>query len=358
VKILILKVQTIGDTLLTSPLISNLKAYYPDAVIDIMVNEGTRQMLSLNTEVNRVFEYKRESQRKLSNWQRLTRNIHFLKTIRSAKYDLLIDLDEGDRGALIARISGARTKVGSATITSQFLRNSYTHLLPKRDNRHTVEINLDVLKSLSIPVVDKQVRIFWSQEDEALVSKQLKDINQFIHIHPFSKGWFKELNVSTTSKIIDYCEQELNVKVVITAAPIQRELSKLDDILKLCQSKSINLGGKLSLKQTAALNSKAKLFIGVDTAIMHISAANNIPTLAFFGPTAPDTWGPWENDLEQGGYHRKGGLQVNGKHRVLSEIRPCLPCSNLGCNNSQTSDCLIGLDINIIKKNINKMANQ
>ena len=354
-KILILKVQTIGDTLLTSPLMSNLKAYYPDAMIDVMVNEGTQQMLSLNTTVNRVFEYKRESQRGLSNWKRLTSNIHFLKLIRRAKYDLLIDLDEGDRGALIARISGAKIKIGSSTITSQFLRDSYTHLLPKRDNRHTVEINLDALKLLSIPVVDKQVCIFWSQEDEALVSKKLKNVDQFVHIHPFSKGWFKDVDIQTTAKIIDYCEQKLDVRVVITAAPNSRELERLQDILKLCESSPLNLGGDLTLKQIAALNQKASLFVGVDTAIMHISAANDIPTLAFFGPTAPDTWGPWDNQLGCADYHRNGGLQLNGKHRILSDKRLCLPCNKNGCNNSLISDCLVDLDISVIQNNISEM---
>jgi heptosyltransferase-3 len=268
----------------------------------------------------------------------------------------VIDLDEGDRGAFITLVSGAKIKVGSSTISSQFLRSAYTHLLPKRGNRHVVEMNLDPLRLLNIPIIDKQVEIFWSKEDDEFVAKKLTGIKQFIHIHPFSKAWFKDVNIQTTAQIIDYCEQELDIKAVITAAPIQRELDKLDNILKLCQSKPINLGGRFTLKQTAALNSKSKLFIGVDTAIMHISAANNVPTLAFFGPTAPDTWGPWENDLEQANYHRNGGLQVNGKHRVLSDVRTCLPCNNDGCDNNQVSDCLIGLDIDVIKKNINEMV--
>jgi heptosyltransferase-3 len=246
-------------------------------------------------------------------------------------------------------------KIGSSTISSHFLRGAYTHLLPARDNRHTVEINLDSLEMLNIPTIDMKVEIFWSQEDSEFVAKKLLGVKQFIHIHPFSKGWFKDINIKTTAQIVDYCEQELNTKVVITAAPIQRELDKLDDILKLCQSKPINLGGKLTLKQTAALNSKSKIFIGVDTAIMHVSSANNIPTLAFFGPTTPNTWGPWENDLEQADYHRNGGLQVNGKHRVISDVRTCLPCNNDGCDNNLVSDCLMGLNIDFIKKNINDM---
>jgi len=355
VKILILKVQTIGDTLLITPLIRNFKEYYSDSIIDVMVNEGTEHMLTLNANINQVIEYKRESYRSLSKLQRLSKNIQLLKKIRRAQYDLVIDLDEGDRGAFITLVSGAKTKVGSSTISSKFLRSAYTHLLPKRDNRHTVEINLDSLKLLNIPIIDKQVEIFWSQEDDEFVAKKLSGVKQFIHIHPFSKGWFKDVNIQTTTQIVDYCEQELGIKVVITAAPIQRELDKLDNILKLCQSKPINLGGRLTLKQTAAVNNRSKLFIGVDTAIMHISAANNIPTLAFFGPTAPDTWGPWENDLEQADYHRNGGLQVNGKHRVFSDVRTCLPCNNDGCDNNQVSNCLMGLDIDVIKKNINEM---
>jgi heptosyltransferase III len=354
-KILILKVQTIGDTLLISPLVSNLYRYYDNPAIDAMVNEGTTQMLSLNPNISQIIEYKRESYRSLSKLQRLLKNIQLLKKIRQAKYDLVIDLDEGDRGALIALISGAKTKVGSSTISSHFLRSAYTHLLPKRDNRHTVEINLDLLKLLNIPIIDKKVEIFWSQNDIEPVTKKLSGVKQFIHIHPFSKGWFKDVNIQTIAKIIDYCEQELNVRVVITSAPTKRELIKLDNILKICQSEPINFGGKLTLKQTAVLNNKSKLFIGVDTAIMHISAANNTPTLAFFGPTAPDTWGPWENDLEQANYNRQGGVQINGKHRILSTVRVCLPCNNEGCDNSQVSDCLMGLDIDIIKKNINEM---
>jgi len=351
-------VQTIGDTLLISPLIANLKQYYVNAKIDVMVNEGTQSLLALNPNINRILEYKRESYRELTNWQRFVKNIKLLKDIRRERYDLVIDLDEGDRGALIAWISGAKTKIGSASIYSRILKLAYTHFLPVRDQRHSVEINLDPLKLLGIPVIKKHVELFWPQGDENIAQKELANIDNFIHIHPFSKGWFKDIDIQSVAKIIDYCEQELDIKVVLTAAPNSRELDKLDDILKLCNSQPLNLGGKLSLTQIGALNQHAKLFIGVDTAIMHISASNNVPVLAFFGPTAPDSWGPWDNQLECADYHRKGGLQINGMHRVLSDHRSCMPCNKEGCNNSQISDCLIDLDMPIIQQNIKEMIEQ
>ena len=350
--------QTIGDTLLISPLIANLRQYYVNAKIDVMVNEGTQPMLVFNPNVNRILEYKRESYRGLTILQRLVKNLKLLKNIRSEKYDLIIDLDEGDRGALIAWISGAKIKLGSVAISSKLLKLAYTHLLPVRDQRHSVEINLDALRLLKIPVISKHVELFWSQEDENISQEKLENIDNFIHIHPFSKGWFKDVDIQSVVKIIDYCEQELDTKVVLTAAPNSKELDKLSVILKLCNSRPLNLGGKLSLTQIGALNQHAKLFIGVDTAIMHISASNNVPVLAFFGPTSPDTWGPWDNQLECADYHRKGGLQINGIHRVLSDQRSCMPCNQEGCNNSQISDCLIGLNISIIQQNINEMLKQ
>ena len=111
----------------------------------------------------------------------------------------------------------------------------------------------------------------------------------------------------------------------------------------------------ISLTQTAALNQRADGFIGVDTAIMHMSAANDIPVLAFFGPSGADHWGPWDNKLMQSGYIQRNGLQSMGKHRVIAEIRDCQPCGRDGCNGTKVSDCLMSMDINIIKQNIKEM---
>jgi heptosyltransferase-3 len=104
------------------------------------------------------------------------------------------------------------------------------------------------------------------------------------------------------------------------------------------------------------LNKKARLFIGVDTVIMHISAANNIPVLAFFGLTAVDNWGPWENDLGLSTYVTKSGIQRNGKHIVYSEELDCIGCNQHGCNDSYESICLNKLSIDIIKLNIRGMV--
>ena len=362
-KILVLKFRNIGDVLLITPLLSNLKQQYPESKIDVAVNKGTESMVSLNPNINKLFIYDRELIKSLSFIGKLWKEVQFSFSFRKEHYDIVINLTEGDRGAQIAWLSGASIRIGYQN-KNWIFRNAFNHYLPKQEYRHTLETNLDSLRLLNLPIKSKRVEVCCSEEDTIFVEKKISTINYqlstagFIHIHPVSRWLFKCIADQTMAKIIDYCEIELKTKVVITAAPVQEELDKVNNILDFCKSTPVNLSGELTLKQTAALNKKAKLFIGVDTAVMHMSAANDTPVLAFFGPSGANHWGPWDNGMMQSSYTRKNGFQVMGKHRVFSESRECQPCGKDGCNGTKISDCLMNLDIVIIKKNIREMIHE
>ena len=353
-KILIIKFRNIGDVLLITPLVSNLKDYYPEAQIDIAVNKGTESMLTFNPNINKVINYDREFVKALSLFKRLFEEIKFSFGFRKENYDIVINLTEGDRGSQITWLSKAPVRVGHIN-KNWILKNVYTHELPEQKLRHTIETNLDPLRKLNIPIKDKKVEVFWSKEDERLVQKELTNIDEFIHIHPVSRWLFKCIADNTMAQIIDYCELELGLKVVITASPEKFELDKVDKILNYCKSSPVNLAGKFSLKQIVALNNRSKLFIGIDTAIMHISASNNIPVFAFFGPSGANHWGPWDNDFMESGYTKRNGFQTMGRHRVFAESRVCQPCGRDGCNGTKISDCLMSMDLSAIKNHIKEM---
>ena len=353
-KILILKFKTIGDVLLITPLIRNLKTYYPKSFIDVAVNSGTEDMLTLNKNISNIFVYPRERIRHKPLIKRIKSELGFLYNIKKNKYDMVIDLDYGDRGAIISIISGAHTKVGSRSVGGFFIKNTYTHLLPERKGKHIVEVGLDALRSLKIPITDKKIELFWHTNDQSFIDN-LIGFNDFIHVHPFSRAPWKEINVKSLAEIIDYRILDLGFQVIVTSSTNERELIETKKLVNLCKSKPIDLSGKLTLRQTAALNKKAKLFIGVDTAIMHISSANNIPVFAFFGPSAVDNWGPWDNNLQLSTYARLGGVQSNGIHVVYSENLDCIGCNQHGCNDELVSKCLNVLNNDSVKKNINLM---
>ena len=353
-KILIMKFRNIGDVLLVTPLLSNLKLHYPNAIIDIALNNGTQEMVTLNPHINEAIIYNREEIKSFNILKKIWAEIKFALYIRSGKYDIVINTTKGDRGAQLALISGAKIKIGYQNKKNWFLKNVFTHQLPAQKFRHTLETNLDPLRALNLEIKNKKVEIFWTDDDENKVNSLLKN-EDFIHIHPVSRWMFKCIDDKTMSSIIDFCKIELKKEVVLTAAPIKQEIDKLNSILKLCKSQPMNLAGKLTLKQTAALNKKAKFFIGVDTAIMHISAANDIPVLAFFGPSGADHWGPWDNESLTSGYTTRKGNRSMGRHRVIQESWDCVPCGKDGCNGSKISDCLMHLDMETIIKNIRQM---
>ena len=353
-KILLLKFRNIGDVLLCTPLVSNLRDFYPNAQIEFCVNKETAAMLTLNPNLNKIITYDRVAIKSLTSIKRFWREFQFIRSFKKENYDVVINLTSGDRGNLISWVSNAPIRIGHSN-KSWLFRKSLTHELPKQELRHTVDVNLDPLQLLNIPISNKLVQIFWSLKDEQAICTKLNNINNFIHLHPVSRWLFKCISDTTMAQIIDYCELHIGLKVVITASEDNFELEKVNKILSLTKSKPINLSGKLSLKETAALNKKAKLFIGVDTSIMHLSASNNVPVLAFFGPSGACHWGPWDNSMAISGYDMIKGYQVMGMHRVFSESRPCQPCGKDGCNGSKISDCLMNLNFDKIKSNIVEM---
>ena len=352
-KILIMKFRNIGDVLLITPLVSNLKESFPDAQITVAVNKGTEDMISLNDKIDNIIIYDREKIKSYKVIKRVIEEIKFASRIKKEHYDLVINTTRGDRGTILSLISMAKTKIGYES-KNKFLKNIFSFNLPKFNGRHMVDVNLDALNYLQVPIKNKKVEIFWSQKDMEKVDSLLT-CKDFIHVHPVSRWLFKCIDDKTMAAIIDFCEDTLKRKVVLTAAPIKKELDKISSILKFCKSNPINLSGKLSLKQTAYLNKKSKFFVGVDTAIMHISAANDIPVLAFFGPSAVFHWGPWDNSYMDSSYVKDKGNQSMGKHIVLQKDWDCVPCVKDGCNGSKISDCLINLDIEKIRKEIIKL---
>lgn len=353
-KILIIKFRNIGDVLLSTPLIENLKIKYPDAKIGFALNKGCEAMITQNPNVSKIHIYDRNKFKKMSFLKRLFSEISFAKEIKKEKYDIAINLTSGDRGILIAKFTNIKKIIGikgKNKLISKFI----TDEMPKfKGFRHVVEQNLDALKTLNFEPFSKKVSVY-SDESVDFLSLPKK----FIHIHPTSRWMFKCISDDMMAKIIDLCEKELGIKIVLTADKNESEMNKINSILSLCKSKPINLAGKLNLKQIVTLSKKSSLYIGVDTAIMHIAAANDVPCIAFFGPSGAFEWGPWDNSLTKSGYTKKNGIQKMGKHIVIQKNWDCVPCGNDGCDGSKISKCLMEFEKeflsdfkNLIKKKL------
>ncbi len=334
-RVLVIKLRKIGDVLLSVPTIRAIREHLPDSYIAALVNKGTEEMLSGNPLLDEVISFDR-SVKGLPLLQSLSAQAGLIWRIRNKKFDLVVDLTSGDRPALIALLSGAKYRLGHDPGGQGFLgkKYCYTHLvLPGGEEKHVVESNLDVVRLLDMDTADKSVSIFIPPEDQARVDEWLKGGNDSpVHIHPTSDWLFKCWRDEAYARLIDYLQLERKLKVVLTSGPTAKELEKVTAILKLARSQPLNLTGRTSLKQLAAVSIRSKLFIGVDSAPMHIAAAVGTPVIALFGPSGEHNWGPWG----QG-------------HTVISKDWPCRPCGRDGCQGSKRSKCLEEISLDEVK---------
>jgi heptosyltransferase-3 len=344
--ILVIKFRNIGDVLLTTPVFTNLRAAYPDARICALVNSGTEEMLTGNPDIDRVFVYDRGA-KQFSRIARLREELKLLFAIRGERFDTVFNLTEGDRGAVVALFSGARTRIGVESYGRgmPFKSRMFTRVIePPDPAMHTVEHNLYYLQTAGIATPLRRVTFQYSLSDDETVTTMLGQLGvqaaNFFHTHLTSRWMFKTMPPATAARAVDLFAARTGQTAVFTAAPVEHEQAYLCKVRDLCTTETVNLGGRLTLKQLGALSAAATCFIGVDSAPMHIAAALDVPVLAFFGPSSVSNWGPWDNQCKNNPYVAGRGIQVSGRHVVLQSDRPCVPCQRDGCNGSKISDCL------------------
>jgi len=352
--ILVIKLRHIGDVLLTVPVFRALKETFPDAHISALVNSGTEDVLRGNPLIDEILIMDRGI-KKLSPLKRYAKEMAFLKNIRAKGFDMTVDLTGGDRAAVISLVSGARYRVGWRT-QKGFIgkRHCYTHLHRPDGTRHMVLQNLEVLGHFGISTNDLQVD--FSIPDDARDSARgvLGDHNlkggsglRVVHIHPTSRWLFKCWRDEYMAEVIGWL-LDSGSTVVVTASPDRHEIEKARRILSLVGSRPgspsrlLDLCGRTTIKELAAISEESDLFLGVDSAPMHIAAAVGTPVIALFGPSGAFSWGPWDNNQGSGKrpYPERRGVQVSGIHTVIQRDWDCIPCGRDGCDGSKTSRCL------------------
>ena len=325
--ILVFKQRHIGDVLLSTPVFRALRASFPSASLTAVVNEGTQEMLTGNPDVDRIVVFRR-SRREAGGAARWREEARFLREIRSVRPHLAVQLTEGDRGALLSLLSGARHRVGVASVRPGLFgkRWIFTSLCPAPSPyRHAVLRDLDVLAAAGILPSDLSLRFPFSGRDreEAIrkaVRAGLPEGSPFAVLQPTSRWAFKCWTEEGMAGIAGHLFRK-GVFPVVTSGPDPGEAAMAERIHLRAASCGALLAGTLSLKELGALIASARLFLGVDSAPMHIAAAVGTPTVALFGPTGAYNWAPWEGIDWGFTAENSAGTRHVGRHIVVQKDR-------------------------------------
>jgi heptosyltransferase-3 len=330
---LVIKLRHHGDVLLASPVLSSLQRVAPQCEVDALVYADTAAMMEGHPALSQLHLIDR-------NWKhaglfrQMTAEGGLLLRLLARRYDLVVHLTDHPRGAWLTRLIKPAWSVAPESPPRWWWRNSFRALYrhPIGRSRHAIEVNLDALRRLGIQPVDedKALRLVAGASAETTIDQLFIRFDLtagcYIHIHPGSRWLFKCWPASSIAQLADALAAQ-GFRIVLTAAPGAAEGRIIEAVRKSMKTAAIDLAGQLNLKELAALTARARLFIGVDSAPMHIAAAMGTPVVALFGPTDDIAWAPWSA----------------AKRVVTSEQHPCRPCGLDGCGGSKVSECLTNL---------------
>jgi ADP-heptose:LPS heptosyltransferase len=301
-KILVISLAGIGDTVLATPLISELRANFPDAQIDVFVRwAAAKDVLLGNPHLNAVHQQNLPS-------QSFGKSLAFLRSLRQVRYDVSINAHPQSRihYRMTARFIGARKRISHIYEGWSLLDRLLVNVtMPQDYQRHSVDHNLDLLpllgKKATLP--KHQLELFLSPADEQWA-------NSFIEAHHFEKR--KRLGVHVGSG--------RTKNLALKRWPLQRYLELLGVVRRTWPEMGILLFGgpdeepelqqilatypstevvrvpSQTLRQAAALMQKCTAFLSVDTVHMHLAAAVQTPNqIVIEAPTLNKTNEPYGN---------------------------------------------------------------
>jgi heptosyltransferase-3 len=336
-RVLVVKLRHLGDVLLASPVFSELKKSMPAALIDAYIYEEAKPMLEGHPDIHELIGYPRAWKKK-SFFHRFLKEWALFRKIRKKRYDLVVNLTEGDRGIFVAKVSRAKIRVGFAP-KGKWKKKFMTHVVKQCPGlRHTVERNLDALRRIGIFPNLEGRELFFQVKGEVLASmKEKVGQRPFILIHPTSRWRFKCWSVEQMRALIERL-LKAGKRVVLTAGPDPIEIKMVAAIGEQLDVEVF--AGKTTLKELGALIHLSELLICVDSVPFHMASALKHPVVALFGPTSEITWGPWRNP----------------RARIISQNFSCRPCYMDGCGGSKYSDCLQTLPVENVIRAIDSLS--
>ncbi len=312
-QILIVVLRRLGDVLLTTPLIRSVRRAWPDAELHALVFADTAGILEGNPDLDRV----------LTMPQRPT----LAETIALARslwrrYALAISTQAGDRPTLFATLAGRR-RLGPATpgLGGRLKRLALGRSVTVPAGLHRVEQVLRLADALGIPRVSEVVAPGAGSPASASGAPYA-----VIHAAPMFRykqwtrqGW-RELAAALAAR---------GLQAVATGGPSPGERHYLDDLWDGLDVQ--RLDGRLSWPALGRRIAGASLYVGPDTAVTHLAAASGCPTVALYGPTNPQLWGPWPAAGLAPPWDAVGPIQHRGNVWLVQNPLPCTPCQLEGC---------------------------
>ena len=302
--ILIVKPCCIGDVLMATPTVAQVRAGFPRARITFAIGNWSREVLENNPKIDELVDC-----RSIGSGTRTSVRdyLAFVRQLRRGDYDACLVLDRSPLLTMLPFLAGVPNRIG---IDSQGRGFSLTHKVPCQPDRHEAELYLDTARALGLSFSKAQLEFFPSPDDiawaemrlaEAFPTSEQREL-PLVAIHPggginpgmnlTSKRWLPERYAILADRLIKSGARTVLVGAMSDRTIVTEVLSKLSGLNPTHASAALDLSGTTTLGQLGAVLRQCHLFVGNDAGPMHLATAVGTPVVAIFGPTDPALCGP------------------------------------------------------------------
>jgi len=292
-KVLIIKLRYIGDTLTLLPVLRAIKQNKPEARVSLMIYKGTEGILAYQKGIAEIILLDRREMKQRSLFKRFSYDLKTLREVYKKKFDWVIDLTSSDRSGFISWATRSRLRIG-APLGNPLERFAYHRLIEADPQKtHILDYQLASLKEFGLAVQEPDTTIFIPEEITKKIDEQwilTNNSKPLVIIHPGARKPRRQWREEHFAQIADRLKAKYNARIFLIGGP--GEESILDRVEGQMAQKPEAQTTSLPLIEVAALLNRAQLFIGNDTATGHIAAGVGTPHIILFGPTFPHLWAP------------------------------------------------------------------
>lgn len=305
--VLLISLSCIGDVLLTTPVMRVLKDSFPGSRLTVLAGKTSHALVRAHALVDRALVFDNKGAH-----HGTAGKIKLVRALRQDMYDLVVDL----RNSVIPYFLRARYR-----ITSQ-----QAHLKNRTSvGRHAIDRHLDVLELQGFPITTRAMSVT-VPEDTAARAREMMNAQgcgaarPLIGVYPGAGSPYKLYPTDQFRKALaELARRWPDARFVIVGGP--DDAPHAADVARACPERAVDLSAKLDILETAAAINRCTVFLSNDSGPMHIAAALDVPTIALFGPTDADRYGP-----------------RGAQHRIIWRREQCNPCKFPECGHDTCID--------------------
>ena len=322
--ILLIRLSSLGDVLLTTPAIRTLRQRLPRTKISMLTDEPYRDLVNQNPHLDEVLTVNRKD-------KGLVPSLQLINLLRSKKFDVVFDFQRKFGTSLISWLTQAKIRVGFHRPNGYLLTTPVE--IDRHNRQHVIDDYFQLLGVVGIPADDRELELHVSQENRAFAAQKIGQESVAIPgptlgLFPGASWEFKQWPPQRFVEIGRRYIQDYQGRVLVFGSSAERTLS--EHIAEQIGASAKSLAGEFRLGQLAGFIEHCDLFIANDTGPMHMATALGIPTICLFGP---------------GNYHKFRPL--SSKHISLRYEVACSPCKPFN-KHCQINKCMQGISVNLV----------